>query len=145
MPHLRSTAMPPCVRLMPASHSLTLGKDPHCLGPLARPFHGTHEVLQRVRFTSNDPPALPFNWIKSRLAHIDLDRCTNSTARAPTTSEIYLARCRCRDTHIWSNLVLPMCLSMIFILKISYSHFKLTSRRRMASCHVSQPAVIVHR
>jgi hypothetical protein len=96
-PRLRSTATLPCMRLMPTSHSLTSGQDPHHLGPPARPFHGTHEVLQHVQFASDDPPALPFDWIQSCLAHVDLDLRTNSAAQAPAASEIYLACCCCRE------------------------------------------------
>jgi hypothetical protein len=141
----RSTATPPCVRLMPAPHSLTLGPRPHHLGLLARPFHGIHEVLQRVRFASDDSPALPFDWIQSHLARVNLDRRTSSAARTPAVSRLYLARRRCRDIHIRSNSVLPMHLRMILILKILYSHFKLTSRRRTTSYHASQSAVIILR
>jgi hypothetical protein len=137
--------MPPRVRLMPASHSLTSGLGPHHLGPLARPFHGIHEVLQRVRFASDDPPALPFNYIQSRLARVDLGCRISSAAQTPTVSGLYLARHHCQDIHIRSNSVLPMRLRMILILKILYSHFKLTSRRRTTSYHASQPAVIILR
>jgi hypothetical protein len=97
---LHRTATPPRVRLMPASHSLTSGPHPHHLGLPARPFHGTHEDLQRARSASDDPPALPFNWIQPRLARVNLDRHTSSAARAPAASEIYLARRSSRDTHL---------------------------------------------
>jgi hypothetical protein len=134
-PQPRSTATPPRVRLMPASHCLTSGPRPHHLGPPERPFHGIHEVLQRVRFAADGPPALPFDLIQSRLAHIDLDRRTSSVARTPAASGLYLAHCSHWDAHFWSNSVLPMRLRMILILKISYSHFILTSRRRTTSYH----------
>src|SRR5882762_11866224 len=85
-PRLRSTATPPRVRLMPTSHRLTLRPRPHHFGPMARPFHEFHEVLQHVRFASEDPPVLPFDWIQFRLARVDLDRRTSSVARAPASS-----------------------------------------------------------
>jgi hypothetical protein len=60
-PRSRSTATPPRVRLMPASHSPMSGPGPHRLRPLGLTFHGIHEVLQRVRFASEEPPVLPFD------------------------------------------------------------------------------------
>jgi hypothetical protein len=144
-PRPRSTATPPRVHLMPASHRLTSGPCPHHLGPMARPFHGIHEVLQRVWFASEDPPVLPFDWIQSCLARVNLDHRTSSVAQTPAASRLYLAHRRCRDIHIRSNSVLPMCLRMILILKILYSHFILTSRRRTTLYHASQPAVIILR
>src|SRR5882762_11778914 len=98
-PRPRSTATPPHVRLMPASHRLTSGPHPHRLGPPEQPFHGIHELLQRVRFAADGPPALPFDLIQSRLARVDLDRRTSSIARAPAAFGLYLAHRRHRDTH----------------------------------------------
>src|SRR5882762_11077909 len=82
----RSTATPPRVRLMPASHRLTSGPHPHRLGLPERPFHEIHELLQRARFAADGPPALPLNLIQSRLARVDLDRRTSSVAQAPAAS-----------------------------------------------------------
>jgi hypothetical protein len=142
---LMCPSCPPRVPLMPASHRLTSGLRPHHFGPPARPFYGIHKVLQRVRFASEDPPVLPFDWIQFHLTCVDLDRRTSSVAWTPAASEIYLAHRRHRDTHFRFNLGLSMRLSMILILKISYSHFKLTSRRRTTSYDASQPAVIILR
>jgi hypothetical protein len=118
----------------PPQHSHAASCAPHArLGPLEQPFHGIHEHLQRVRFATDELPALPFDWIQSRLARVDLDRRTSSIARTPTASGLYLAHRRHRDAHFRSILVLPMRLRMILILKISYSHFILTSRCRTTS------------
>jgi hypothetical protein len=127
VPCLRSTAMPPHVRLMPTSHSLTSGQGPHCLRPPERSFHGTHEVLQHVQLASEVHPALPFDCIQSCLTHVDLDRCTSSAARIPAASRLYLER-RCRQECSYTvQIGASDAPQHDFILKISYSHFKLTS------------------
>jgi hypothetical protein len=92
-PRLRSTATPPCVRLMSTSHSLTSGQGPHHLGPPERPFHGTYEVLQHVRIASKVTPAPPFDCIQFRLTCVDLD-CP--AAQVPTAFGLYLECCCCR-------------------------------------------------
>jgi hypothetical protein len=144
-PRLRSTATPPCARLMPASHSLTSGQGLHRLGPPEWPFHGTHEALQCVRLASNDPLALPFDWIQSHLACVDLDRRTNSTAQAPAASEIYLARCCHWECSYLVQTGASDAPRHEFILKFSYFHFKLTNWCRTTLYHASQPAVIILR
>jgi hypothetical protein len=124
-PRLRSTATPPHVHLMPALHSLMSGQGPHCLRLPEQPFHGTHEVLQRVWLASKVRLAPPFNCIQYHLACVDLDHCTSSTARAPTASGLYLERHHCRGC---SNLVqfgASDAPQHDFILKISYFHFKI--------------------
>jgi hypothetical protein len=124
---LCSTAMPPHVRLMPASHGLMSGQGPHRFGPLERPFHETHEVLQCVLIASEVTPAPPFNYIQFRLAHVNLDHHTSSAARVPAASGLYLEHCR----HWGCSNLVQFGVSDVpqhdFILKISYFHFKLTS------------------